>query len=794
MESFLSTARNAFGELSSRADDGLQGLMRRLDQPLDLNSVSAQVLDVANAAAATVGVSSTDSEAAEADALRRALHGADVDGYAASRPARTDDNTSGTSFRLGDEVEIWSESKKAWIRDAVVRQVAQSEREHLGAGEGYTILAGSVLVVYGGSSKWVPPYQFETHLRKRVKASEPTGCPLSTQIFAQARVAAVDSSKDKSAELQSIELGCRMQRCKFKDPDFGARARGRITQWCRPQDIQCHDGRAFSRADVWQMLGGPKSEVDWQLFRDSPQAEDVQQGELGNCWFISSLAVLAEFQGGRFIRMLFPGQTAPSQSGAYLVRLCLGGEWRDIIIDDRLPCVGGSGYYTQLAYCVTSRLQLWASLIEKAFAKACGSYEAIESGQTEEALGILTGWPCTRIDFDRASFDRDILWATLSSSRDAHYLMTCSTGSDRAANQAVGLVPNHAYSLMDICEVIHDSKGVIKFVKIRNPHAKSKWCGDWSDKSPLWTQDLRQQVGYDAHGSRGMFFMEFSDFLRWFETCTICSIRGMEWHESRVPLSLPSCDIPCAGLMLEPSDTAQCSFSLWQPEQRTRKGPLYTEDLGALACIGFVIVCFDGSRKDGTAVAVAKMKCRSAISAECWLQRDCSYLLLPLSLHAGVQVPVVCSCMSSKAVTMVERSFDKEAARAAWVAFVRYSDKKPVEFHGARVWTASSGSTVVAFAENRAVGYFGVELTFKGDPPGLHCFSRGTPATSDWLSRGFGQLLQIVLPDREQGGSIGWETKFRSQMWGPNQSHQPDVGSDAKGIHAPFKLNTARRT
>jgi len=158
-------------------------------------------------------------------------------------------------------------------------------------------------------------------------------------------------------QLRSIELCYELVGHEFVDPDFPPVERGRVTAWLRPRDIKHHDGRPLRKGE------------DWQLFRGEPRAEDVTQGGLGDCWFLSALAALAEFRRGQFVKALFPGQLRLNKAGVYLVRLCLGGCWREIIVDDRLPCSGGGRYYTQVAYCATYRLQLWAGLIEKAFEK-----------------------------------------------------------------------------------------------------------------------------------------------------------------------------------------------------------------------------------------------------------------------------------------------------------------------------------------------------------------------------------------------------------------------------------------
>ena len=60
-----------------------------------------------------------------------------------------------------------------------------------------------------------------------------------------------------------------------------------------------------------------------------------------------------------------------------------------------------------------------------------------------------------------------------------------------------GLITNHAYSLIQVAVVKKDGKN-IELCKLRNPWGDHEWNGDWSDKSPLWTDQLKQEVGFDG--------------------------------------------------------------------------------------------------------------------------------------------------------------------------------------------------------------------------------------------------------------------------------------------------------
>jgi len=335
-----------------------------------------------------------------------------------------------------------------------------------------------------------------------------------------------------------------------------------------------------------------------------------------------------------------------------------------------------SGYCTQLAYCETHRLQLWASIVEKGLAKACGCYTALHLGSASEALGMLTGWPCTKVSLDRKDFDPDILWVTLCSSKQADFLMTCGTDRTHASS---GLQPFHIYSLMDAQEVKVSGGQQLRLVKVRNPHAnaKTKWQGAWSEKSSTWTDEARREVGYPTAGIPGVFFMSFTDFLKNFGHCTICKIRSNEWHEVRQPIRLHSSSVPSTGLGLQPDDTSECMLSLTQPEERLRRGPLYRDHSLPIANIGFALLDVSGPRP--TVVASAGMRDRSTVSVECWLQRGHEYLFVPLSRRHRSPVRAALACFSSRAVAIKQQAIEGDVASLVQSALLRSRGPAPTD-------------------------------------------------------------------------------------------------------------------
>ncbi|XP_023116948.2 calpain-2 catalytic subunit-like [Amphiprion ocellaris] len=247
---------------------------------------------------------------------------------------------------------------------------------------------------------------------------------------------------------------------------------------------------------------------------------DFGQGIVGNCWFLASIGALT-FQD------YILGQVVPLEQsfdddycGLFHFRFWRFGRWVDVVIDDKLPTINGRLIFVHS----TDPNEFWPALLEKAYAKVCGSYSDMNAGTPAEALVDFTGGVHICIQLSEPPPN---LWELMCRAGQSKSLMGCGTEQGETSANTVlpnGLVQGHAYTVTGVKQMMSQGQ-LVNLVRLWNPWGRGEWNGDWSDQSPLWQtvspqdRELCLSVRDD-----GEFWMTLQDFCRFYSDLDICCL------------------------------------------------------------------------------------------------------------------------------------------------------------------------------------------------------------------------------------------------------------------------------
>uniref|UniRef100_A0A915DFL9 Calpain catalytic domain-containing protein n=1 Tax=Ditylenchus dipsaci TaxID=166011 RepID=A0A915DFL9_9BILA len=302
-----------------------------------------------------------------------------------------------------------------------------------------------------------------------------------------------------------------------------------VDPYIRPEPIPHRDHQFCLKEKRFRR---PPKRVEWlrpgeiikepQLISEGHSRFDVIQGELGDCWLMAAAANLT-LRDELFYRVVPPDQSfTENYAGIFHFQFWQYGRWVDVVVDDRLPTSGGELLYMHSK----EHNEFWSALLEKAYAKMHGSYEALKGGTTSEALEDMTGGLTEFYDLKQAP---ENLVQMMARGFEMGSLFGCSIEADPQVWEArleTGLVKGHAYSITGM-RIVDSSNGKVPLLRIRNPWGNDQeWNGAWSDNSREWNQlsnDTKKDMGLTfAHD--GEFWMSFNDFMDNFEKMEICNL------------------------------------------------------------------------------------------------------------------------------------------------------------------------------------------------------------------------------------------------------------------------------
>uniref|UniRef100_A0A3B3YN38 Calpain 6 n=1 Tax=Poecilia mexicana TaxID=48701 RepID=A0A3B3YN38_9TELE len=311
----------------------------------------------------------------------------------------------------------------------------------------------------------------------------------------------------------------------FEDPEFPAtnsslyfhKPPPGVVQWKRPGEI-CENPH---------------------LFVEGISSHDLNQGIVGNCWFVAACSCLALKPDlwEKVIPDWKEQEWDSNYAGIFHFRFWIFGQWTDVVIDDRLPTING-----RLIYCQSKQNnEFWSALLEKAYAKLFGCYESLAGGNTGDAVVDFSGAVAEAIDLQKEKYyadqtKEDKFFEDLLKVWNRGGIISSSIkpqGFGLESKTDNGLVRGHAYSVTDVKRVrlghgllAYFRNETIPLIRLRNPWGKTEWTGAWSDSSEEWSK-----VGDTERGNLGItvtddgeFWMSFTDWCKNFTDADVCRI------------------------------------------------------------------------------------------------------------------------------------------------------------------------------------------------------------------------------------------------------------------------------
>ncbi|XP_042286286.1 calpain-5-like [Thunnus maccoyii] len=333
----------------------------------------------------------------------------------------------------------------------------------------------------------------------------------------------------KNQHYADLKRDCIKDKKLFEDPEFPATNASLYFRKPPPGTVQ------------WKRPGEISSEP--HLFVEGISSHDLNQGLVGNCWFVAACSCLA-LKPNLWKKVItdwkeqeWDPKHPENYAGIFHFQFWIFGKWVDVVVDDRLPTING-----ELIYCHSKHNnEFWSALLEKAYAKLSGCYESLEGGNTGDAVVDFSGAVAEAINLEAEAFYKDQkrqdqLFEDLLKVYDRDGIISSSI---KAAPHEIelkmenGLVKGHAYSVTAVKKVrlghgllAYFKNETIPLIRMRNPWGKTEWKGAWSDSSEEWSK-----VGDTERGNLGItveddgeFWMSFTDWCKFFTDADVCRI------------------------------------------------------------------------------------------------------------------------------------------------------------------------------------------------------------------------------------------------------------------------------
>ena len=291
--------------------------------------------------------------------------------------------------------------------------------------------------------------------------------------------------------------------------------------WVYPKHVLESDVKNWNNIDKWCKVEEINEMGDFDVFIEGATVDDIQQGNIGDCYFLSAVGALCDPKFDQ-INTLFHIKEK-SEENVYGIYFFINGKWKLVLIDDYFPYKKKQCVVKELFFSCSFQNEIWVSLLEKAWAKLNGCYARIGCGGfCYEAFDVLTEAYTEHIFIDRNKEKE--LWEKMDKAKE-QYAMTAGTypKNDYLNLDAVGLVSGHGYTVIKPL-IIETSKEKIKLIQLKNPWGNKEFNGEWGNYSKKWTPALKKKYNFQGGNDDGIFYMTYKDFLKYYCILDIAKI------------------------------------------------------------------------------------------------------------------------------------------------------------------------------------------------------------------------------------------------------------------------------
>ena len=357
-----------------------------------------------------------------------------------------------------------------------------------------------------------------------------------SQVKSQTKSAAQPKQKTDFSILKTFSSQKPSQN--FKDPLFEANDESLYSSKPEVQDYQMQKVPKFLREKKkvllsqfalsqkegrysWAKLGDLFDANKLSVLKPNQKlSQDVVQGELGDCYFLSVLAAFAE-EPNIINKLVDPKEKG--NNGSFTSNVIIHGEPVKLVVDDTFPVANES----KLAFAGLNEASgnIWPMVLEKAWAKCNRSYEDIIPGNSADAFEFLS--PAPYNTFYHNAETRPSLFETITEANKKGYVVLADITETASTNletlSKLGLITNHAYTVISSAVLKKSNGAEIKLLKMKNIWGTNEWVGDWSDNSSKWTQEFKKEVGLEPKQD-GIFWISYEDYLQFYTTTHICKL------------------------------------------------------------------------------------------------------------------------------------------------------------------------------------------------------------------------------------------------------------------------------